>query len=259
MRKTDFSFLPEKKRFYYEQLARSYRERERPENIVWTPFEKKLIDSKIAIISIAGAYLKKQKPFTKEDKEQNYKYRELDTNVSSDELKFFALDWETGEIEEDFNVVLPVERLVLLQKEGLIGKIHDKVFSFSGLGVREEWLSKSIKQLVRALKDGECEGAIIIPCSAKTSEIGLKMANRIEKAGVSTAVITPFYEQALVSSPPRCAFINFPFGRILGKADHVTLHTAILRDTLRLFEKAKTPGEILCLNYIWSYGEIPSW
>jgi len=37
------------------------------------------------------------------------------------------------------------------------------------------------------------------------------------------------------------------------------LHTAILRDTLRLFEKAKTPGEVICLSYIWSFGTVPNW
>jgi hypothetical protein len=63
----------------------------------------------------------------------------------------------------------------------------------------------------------------------------------------------------MILAPPRSAFINFPFGRILGKANHVTLHTAILRDTLRLFEKAKIPGEIFNLNFIWSCGKVPNW
>jgi hypothetical protein len=81
----------------------------------------------------------------------------------------------------------------------------------------------------------------------------------LEKKELPTVILTTFYEQALALAPPRCAFINFPFGRPFGKANHVTLHTAILRDTLRLFEKAKTPGEVICLSYIWSFGTVPNW
>ncbi|HDP67068.1 MAG TPA: hypothetical protein ENN20_01045 [Candidatus Marinimicrobia bacterium] len=259
MKKTEFSYLPDKKRLLYEQLARSYRIRERQRNITWTPFEAKLIDSKIALISVCGAYLKSGKPFTKEPQDSNYSYRAIDINFDRDDLEFFALDWETSELEKDINVILPIDRLVLLQKEGLIGKINENLFSFSGASDKRELLDKAIKKLANQLKTEECVGALIIPCSARTAETACLIANQLEVAKISTAMLTPFYEQALVMSPPRCAFINFPFGRILGKANHVTLHTAILRDTLRLFEKAKVPGEILSLNFIWSYGQIPDW
>jgi len=259
MKKTDFSFLPEKKQLLYEQLARSYRIKERQKNILWTPFEGKLIDSKIALISVAGAYLKGGKTFTKDSSNQNYNYLAIDINFNRDNLEFMALDWETSEADKDFNVVLPIERLVLLQKEGLIGKVNENLFSFSGTNDNRDLLSKSIKKLSKQMEKEECRGALIIPCSAKTAETACLIANQLEACNLSTVLLTPFYEQALVMSPPRCAFINFPFGRILGNAEHITLHTAILRDTLRLFEKAKIPGEILSLNFIWSHGKVPNW
>ncbi len=259
MKKTDFSYLPEKKRLLYEQIARSYRIRERQKNLAWTPFEAKLIDSKIAFISLCGAYLKSGKPFTRESQESNYTYRSIDINFDRADLAFCALDWETSELQQDINVVLPIDRLVLLQKEGLIGKVNENFYSFLGVNDERELLDKAIKKLVKQLKSDDCVGVLIIPCSARTAETACLIANQLEASRLSTVMLTPFYEQALVMSPPRCAFINFPFGRILGKANHVTLHTAILRDTLRLFEKAKVPGEILNLNFIWSYGQIPDW
>lgn len=259
MKKTDFSCLPEKKQLLYEQVARSYRIKERQRNTAWAPFEKKLIDSKIALISVCGAYLKSGKPFTPEQSDEDYTYRAIEVNFDRADLEFMALDWETSEAREDINVVLPIDRLILLQKEGLIGKINEKMFSFSGVNDKRDILDKSIKKLLKQLKKDECDGALIIPCSAKTAETACLIASQLEESSLSTALLTPFYEQALVMSPPRCAFINFPFGRVLGKANHVTLHTAILRDTLRLFEKAKIPGEILSLNFIWSYEKIPNW
>jgi len=259
MKKTDFSFLPEKKQLFYEQMARSYRIKERQRNTPWTNFKEKLIESKIALISVCGAHLKSEKAFTREPNDQNYTCQFIDINFDRDDLAFMALDWQTSEVEKDINVVLPIDRLVLLQKEGLIGKINEYLFSFSGANEHRNLLDKSINKLVKQLMKDECDGALIIPCSAKTAETACLIASYLETSNMSTALLTPFYEQALIMSPPRCAFINFPFGRILGKANHVTLHTAILRDTLRLFEKAKVPGEILNMNFIWSYDKIPNW
>jgi len=240
-------------------VARSYRIKERQKNTSWTPFEEKLIESKIALISVCGAYLKSGDAFTKETDDQNYNYLPIDINFDRKDLAFTALDWETSEAEKDINVVLPIDRLVLMQKEGLIGKINENMFSFSGANDNRDLLEKSINKLAKQLIKEECIGALIIPCSAKTAETACLIALQLEAAELSTAMLTPFYEQALIMSPPRCAFINFPFGRVLGNADHVTLHTAILRDTLRLFEKAKVPGEILNLNFIWSHGKVPNW
>jgi len=259
MKKTDFSFLPERKQLLYEQMARSYRVRERQKNTDWIPFKEKLIESKIALVSVCGAYLKDEEPFTADESNHNYSYREIDINFNRENLKFFPIDWETSEVKEDFNVVLPIDRLILLQKEGLIGKINDYLYSFSGANNNTGLLVKSVKQVAKELIEAECHGVLIIPCSAKTAETACMIASQIEAAQIPTALLTPFYEQALILSPPRCAFINFPFGRIIGKANHVTLHTAVIRKTLRLFEKSKVAGEILSLNFIWSYDKLPNW
>ena len=56
MRRTDFSFLPDRKRLLYEQIARSYRLQERRKNPPFAPFEKRLLESKIAVVSVTGAY-----------------------------------------------------------------------------------------------------------------------------------------------------------------------------------------------------------
>lgn len=259
MKKTGFSYLNKKKRLFYEQMARNYRSQDRQKHIEWVPFKERLIDSHITLISITGAYMSGQKPFSGEGKETDYEFREIDLNVTKENLNFFPLDWESSEVKEDFNVVLPIERLVLLQKEGMIGKIHNPVYSFSGHNSNKRLLLKSVGKMVEKMKTSKSNGALIIPCSSTTCETACLIATEIERRGISSVVLTLFYEQALIMTPPRCAFVNFPFGRTFGKSNHVTLHTAILRDTLRLFEKTKHPGEILSLNFVWSFGEVPNW
>jgi|GEM_PF-234778 len=260
MKKTSFVGLSERKKFLYQQKARAYRAMEPIKNTDWVPFEKKLLESKIAFISVVGAYLKDQKPFTKQETNSDYDFRILGLDFDKEKLELQSLDWEPGEAQADLNVVFPIERLILLQKEGLIGKIHEEIYSFAGYSGKRELLQKSVSKMIRSLKESEVDGVLIIPTSCMTSEAACLIASQVEANGISTAVISHFYEQALVLSPPRCAFIDFPFGRTLGKAEHITLHTAILRDTLRLFEKAKsTEGVLLSLNFVWSFGDVPDW
>jgi len=268
MKKTDFTLLPKRKQLLYEQMARLYRAQEPQKHTDWVPFPEKMLDSKITLISVAGAHLKNQQPFTADENESDYDYREINTDFKKEDLALYPIDWDPSEAENDLNVVLPAERLILLQKEGLIGKIDDIIYSFSGCNRNRELLRKNIDKLINALKESQKDsdeslientGALIIPASAITSETACFIASQMEAKGISTAVLSLFYEQALILSPPRCAFINFPFGRPLGRAGHVTLHTAILRDTLRLFEKMKSPGLLINLNFIWSSGTIPDW
>jgi len=135
-------------------------------------------------------------------------------------------------------------------------KLNDVAYSFVGYHEKKSTLQESVKQLLKKLIENENTGVLIIPVSPMTSEAACKIAKQIEKAGISTVMLTPFYEQALIYSPPRCAFVNFPFGQVMGPVKKVTLQTAVLRELLKLFEKLKIPGEILNLNFIWSFGEV---
>ncbi|MBN2281456.1 MAG: hypothetical protein JXQ65_12820 [Candidatus Marinimicrobia bacterium] len=256
MRKTDFSYYSRVKRYTFEQMARVYREETQQKDIPWTPFENKLIESKIALITVSGAFETNDEPFVDKDKKENYGPKEISIKAKSEDLHYLALDWDPSEALKDANVIFPAEHLVLMQKEGIIGKLNDVAYSFTGLHEKKSTLQESVKSVIKSLKDNENQGVLIIPVSPMTAEASCKIAKQIEKAGISTVLLTPFYEQALVYSPPRCAFVNFPFGRVLGPAKNITLQTAILRELLKLFEKLKIPGEILNLNFIWSFGEI---
>ena len=51
--------------------------------------------------------------------------------------------------------------------------------------------------------------------------------------------------------PPRSAFINFPLGRQCGRPHDVDLQTRILKDALSILATARTPGNIVDLQYDW--------
>ncbi|MCF7741271.1 MAG: glycine/betaine/sarcosine/D-proline family reductase selenoprotein B [Candidatus Marinimicrobia bacterium] len=258
MKKTDFSFYKKGKQLYYEQLARAYRSKGlvKPEH--WTPFKEDLEETRIAFISVAGAYTDDQEPFTEEGKKEDHQYREVDAEYDKEKINFLGLDWDTTEAQKDPKVVFPVKNLVLLQKEGVIGYVHKTAYSFSGHDEDEKELDKSIKKMIEDLEENEIDAAIVIPASVQTGEVAWKISNQVEGASISTAMISMFYEQLLQKPAPRCAYVNFPFGRPFGPANSITLNTAILRDILRLFEKSKRPAQVMSLNYVWSWGKVPA-
>jgi hypothetical protein len=51
--------------------------------------------------------------------------------------------------------------------------------------------------------------------------------------------------------PPRSAFINFPLGHQCGRPHDVDLQTRILKDALSVLVTARTPGNIVDLQYEW--------
>ena len=237
-------------------MSRIYREKTPLKEIPWTPFEEKLLDSKIALITVGGITEKTDEPFGDKDKKENYGPKEINIKAQTEDLQYTAIDWNPEEAIKDANVIFPAQHLVLHQKEGVIGKLNDIAYSFSGFHEKESVLKEGVAKVITALKNNENQGVLIIPISPMSSEAACQIARQIEENGVSTVLLTPFYEQALIYSPPRCAFINFPFGRVLGAANKVTLQTAVLRELLKLFEKLKIPGEILNLNFIWPFGEV---
>lgn len=258
MRKTDFSFYKKGKQLYYEQLARSFRSKELVKPNYWTPFEEDLEEARIAFISVAGAYTDDQEPFTEEGNKKDHQYREIDADYDKDKINFLGLDWDTTEAEKDPNVVFPIKNVVLLQKEGVIGYVHKTVYSFSGHFEDESEVDKSIKDMIEKLKEDELDAAVVVPASVQTGEVAWEICNQVEGAEISTALISMFYEQLLHKPAPRCAYVNFPFGRPFGPANSITLNTAILRDILRLLEKTKRPAQIMNLNYVWSWGKAPA-
>lgn len=51
--------------------------------------------------------------------------------------------------------------------------------------------------------------------------------------------------------PPRAVFLNFPLNHETGKANDAPLQRRILLDAFRAFETLWTPGQMLCLPYVW--------
>jgi hypothetical protein len=80
--------------------------------------------------------------------------------------------------------------------------------------------------------------------------VGL-IAREIEEAAIPTVYLGSCRFMMSQVKPPRSAFINFPLGRQCGRPHDVDLQTRILKDSLSVLVTARTPGNIVDLQYEW--------
>ena len=73
----------------------------------------------------------------------------------------------------------------------------------------------------------------------------------MEKAGLSTIVLTPTPDFHRVVGIPRSAAIEYPYGRPVGEVKDTAGQTEVLEAALSFFESAETPGAIAHLPFTW--------
>jgi D-proline reductase (dithiol) PrdB len=106
-------------------------------DIPWAPLEKALGASRVALLSTAGISMKGDAPFDMEMERKrptrgDPSWRRLRGDATSATIRANHLHIDTGYIERDLNVALPVDRLRELAEEGVVGAIADSHYSIMG-------------------------------------------------------------------------------------------------------------------------------
>lgn len=91
--------------------------------VPFTPFEGRLSESIVALVSNAGVHLKSQEPFILEG---DNSLRVLPGEVMSSELMVTHSHYDHADADREINCVFPIDRLRELQQEGMIGGVGDK-------------------------------------------------------------------------------------------------------------------------------------
>lgn len=105
--------------------------------IPWTPFVKPLSEAKVALLSTAGISMKDDTPFDMEFERQHptrgdSSFRRLRADATADQIEANHLHIDTGYIERDLNVALPLDRLRELVSEGHVGCLAETHYSIMG-------------------------------------------------------------------------------------------------------------------------------
>ena len=127
----------------------------------WAPMVKPLSECRLGLVASGGIYIKGQVAFhTKDD----FSYRIIPKDVNTTDLRTAHFAYDQTDARRDPNVVFPIDTLKLLEKEGVIGELADRAFTFMGgiystRKVRDE-LAPAI---TRQLKAEHVDLALLVP------------------------------------------------------------------------------------------------
>ena len=164
-----FKFLPRSFRPLYEDRG-PFPGEDAP---VWTPFEKRLAESRIALLTSAGLYLKRSQPAFDLERERAHPewgdpgWRAIPASAASADIGVAHLHINDEDLLEDPEIALPMRLLARLAStaEGLVGGTvaeHVSVMGYQDRTLRD-WQSQTAPEVVAHLQGQGADGLILAP------------------------------------------------------------------------------------------------
>ena len=167
MQVDSFRFLPRSFRAAYDDPPRLPGE----EDVVWAPFEPRLADARVTLLTSAGLFLRAdQQPFDveRERREPTWGdpgWRAVPHACSDSDLGITHLHINPDDVRADHNVALPTDVLQELVDEGRVGGAtadHVSVMGYQQAGL-DGWRNETGPQLVDHLRSQRCDGVVLAP------------------------------------------------------------------------------------------------
>jgi D-proline reductase (dithiol) PrdB len=138
--------------------------------IPWAEVRKPLAESKLALLSTAGISMRGDAPFDMEMERQkptqgDPSWRKLQADATSATVEANHLHIDTGYIERDLNVALPLDRIREMAAEGVVGAVAESHYSIMGYqGNDSSTLEKqSAPEIAAAMRSEEVDLALLAP------------------------------------------------------------------------------------------------
>jgi len=138
--------------------------------IPWTPADKPLSECKVALLSTAGLSMRDDEPFDMDYERQNptrgdSSWRAIRADASAETIAANHLHIDTGFIERDLNVALPLDRLREAVAEGAVGAIADTHYSIMGFQGNDssDLVEKSAPEIAASMRNEGVDLALLAP------------------------------------------------------------------------------------------------
>ena len=134
------------------------------EDIPWTPFKGQPSEKTVALVTSGGLYLKdSQAAFEAESIHGDPSYREIPRAVQPEDLGIAHPHFDHSLAEQDVNTIFPIQRLVELEKEGIVGKVADTHYSFSYVNDVARLLTESVPKVIARLQSERVGMVFLVP------------------------------------------------------------------------------------------------
>jgi D-proline reductase (dithiol) PrdB len=167
MRVDSFRFLPRSFRALFEAPELLPGETD----TVWTPFDARLADAKVALLSSAGLSLHGQQQIFDAETERHQPFwgdpswRAIPHDVDQGHLEITHLHINPADLVDDHEIALPVRALDALVADGIVGssaRTHYSVMGYQQAGL-DDWRSTTGPEIVAKLHDEGADGVVLAP------------------------------------------------------------------------------------------------
>ena len=138
--------------------------------IPWTPVSKPLSESKVALLSTAGLSLRDDPPFDMDFERANPmrgdgSWRALPADATAEDVVANHLHIDTGYVERDLNVALPLDRLREAVEAGEVGAMAETHYSVMGFQGNDpsKLVNESAPEIAARMKREEVDLALLAP------------------------------------------------------------------------------------------------
>ena len=156
--------------FIEKMLSRAIPEAPYGAEIPWAAVSKPLGASRVALLSTAGISMKDDEPFDMDFERANptkgdSSWRRLRQDARTETIEANHLHIDTGYIERDLNVALPLDRLRALVACGEVGAMAPSHYSIMGFQGNDpsRLVSESAPEIARAMQEEEVDLALLAP------------------------------------------------------------------------------------------------
>lgn len=121
-----------------------------------------LAKARIAIVTTAGLHRRGDRPFGPSAKATDYRIIPGNTPASELVMSHQSVNFDRSGFQEDHNVVLPIDRLNELAREGVIGSVAEYHYAFMGAAPIRELKPKAM-ELTELLKKDRVDAVLLSP------------------------------------------------------------------------------------------------
>lgn len=155
-------------------MQQEYQGPEDGENMPFAPLSKPISETRFALLTTGGLYLKgQQQPFDieRENREPEWgdpSFRVIPTRTQLGELAVSHTHYNPVDAEEDFNILLPIHRFQVLEEAGQIGSLAPSAYSvmgYQGHPVPDytQWRETYGPQMLEQMKSEGVEALLLTP------------------------------------------------------------------------------------------------
>ena len=224
------------------------------EFIPWTQWLPRIAETKVALVSTGGVYLKHglHQPFDAAAPHGDPTFREFPSVVADEDLAFSHGRIDERYARQDINVIFPLDRLRALAQAGYIGSVAPFAYSFLGHVTQPlELLANYAPSVAYRMRRMGAGLALVVATGEVDHQSAALIARAIELAGVPTLVLGTRPEVLEAVKPPRAVVVNHPTGAPLGNPGNAGKHEHLLREALEAAWALEGPGLIERLPFDW--------